>query len=190
MTSSTRTLFILTLITLATLSRLLPHPVNFTPLLAVALFTGRSLGHLGAGMSLVWVSMLVIDVPRLWQLHQAGSQLGPLGALLFVTGVVYATIALLTWGAHRTQRYRGIGSQLLASLAAAATFFLITNFASWLAYYESSLSGLISCFTAAIPYFKNTWFSTLIYSGALSACLTLFDRYAAGKERSLVPTEN
>ena len=45
------------------------------------------------------------------------------------------------------------------------SFFIITNFGAWLTLdmYEKSLSGLISSYILAIPFFQNTLVSTIFY---------------------------
>jgi hypothetical protein len=171
-----QTLFVLPLIALATVTRLVPHPVNFTPLLAVALFAGRHISGRLSGLGLVAVSMLVIDLPYVVSqvLPQADMKL--LSSIILVNLSVYGTVLGLTLAAQKTKSYRGFRTTLFGSLVASMAFFLITNFASWLAYYPTSWTALVSCFTSAIPYFKNTWISTLLYSGVLFGCLSLFNR--------------
>jgi len=44
-------------------------------------------------------------------------------------------------------------------------FFLVTNFAVWVAFYPSTLTGLAACFTAAIPFFQYTLAGDMVYSG-------------------------
>jgi hypothetical protein len=169
-------LLVLLLITLATVTRLLPHPFNFTPLLAVALLAGRHIPGRLSGLGLVAVSMLVIDLPYVVSQVLPLADMTLLSKIILVNLFVYGTVLGLTLAAQGTKSYRGFRTTLFGSLAASMAFFLITNFASWLAYYPTSWTGLIACYTSAIPYFKNTWFSTLLYSGVLFGCLSLFKR--------------
>ena len=54
---------------------------------------------------------------------------------------------------------------IFAGLASSVSFFIITNFGSWLTLdmYEKNLSGLINSYILAIPFFHNTLLSTLTY---------------------------
>ena len=58
----------------------------------------------------------------------------------------------------------GCGSIMKSSLS--AIFFIISNLGVWFLgnLYEKNLEGLIKCYFLAIPFFKNTLFSTLIFS--------------------------
>lgn len=179
-----QTLFVLFLITLATLTRLLPHPINFTPLLAVALFAGRHISGRLSGIGLVAVSMLVIDIPYVVSEVLPQADLNLLSNILLVNISVYGTVLGLTFAAQRIKAFRGFRTTLLGSLAASMAFFVITNFASWLAYYPTSWTSLVACYSSAIPFFKNTWFSTLLYSGVLFGCLSLFNRLSISRSSS------
>ena len=47
-------------------------------------------------------------------------------------------------------------------------FFIISNFGVWLVtgLYEKNINGLITCYILAIPFFKNTLISTIVFSYA------------------------
>ena len=49
-------------------------------------------------------------------------------------------------------------------------FFITTNFAEWMIwdYYPKTIEGLITCYTLAIPFFKNTLISTCLFPGLLT----------------------
>lgn len=79
-------------------------------------------------------------------------------------------------GDRYTKRLRGFYAVPSAALIASAVFFLTTNFASWLAFYDLSWSGLAACYMNAIPYFQNTCLSALCYSGILFGILAGYDR--------------
>lgn len=179
MNTNQKTLFVITLLTLASIARLLPHPVNFTPLLAIALFSGRHIPGRFSGIGLVFLSMIVIDLPYIASqvIPQSGETI--LSKLILVNAAVYGTVLGLTYLAQKTRHCKSFRVGLLGSLAASMAFFVITNFASWLAFYPNSWSGFASCYASAIPYFKNTWISTLLYSGILLGCLSLFNRFSA-----------
>jgi hypothetical protein len=74
-----------------------------------------------------------------------------------------------------------------AALSSSVSFFLISNFAVWLAgyvAYPKTLAGLGACYVAAIPFFKNDLAATLVLSAAffgLPALLGMTDSAAQEK---------
>jgi hypothetical protein len=140
-----------------------PHPPNFAPIAAMALFSGAQLGK----RPLAFVA--------------------PLGAMLlsdavigFHSGVpfVYASVAvivLLGWFAlSRVTVLRLAG----AAVASSVLFFLVTNFGTWLlsGMYPMSATGLAACYVAAVPFFQNTVAGDLFYTGALFGGFALLER--------------
>lgn len=190
MKQTPRTLFLFVLIGLATLSRLLPHPVNFTPLLAIALLAGRQLPRGFAAPAIVVTSMLAIDLPYLVSqvLPQSTADLVP--KILLVNGFVYGTILSLTYFAQHIRGLKDWQFTLVGSFASSLAFFLTTNFASWLAFYPLSITSFAQCYSSAIPFFKNTWISTLLYGGTFHICLSLFDRYTALRSHRAISPQN
>lgn len=170
-----RTWLILFLVIGSALLRLVPHPPNFTPLLAAAVFAGRSLGRGTSAAALVLLSMLAIDIPVIWEALSADFA-GLWRQIFLINFVLYGTVACLTLAARCAKRLRGFYAIPAAALIASAVFFLTTNFASWLAFYDLSWSGLAACYMNAIPYFQNTCLSALCYSGILFGILASYDR--------------
>lgn len=146
------------LVVLAAFSRLLPHPPNFIPIGAMALFTGAHMGLRPAAFAVPLLAMLVSDL---------------LIGLHMLMPVVYGSFALITvlgWAVLRTRRspWRLGGAALLAS----TLFYLITNFGVWAlgSWYPKTLEGLLACYVAAIPFFGNTiagdlFFVALLFGG-------------------------
>lgn len=137
---------------LGALARLAPHPPNFAPVGSVSLFAGARLRGWHAYL-LPLVLMAVTD---------------PLvGGYSFTTPFVYASFLVNVWLGRRLQSTENAlrigGMCLLCS----TQFFLLTNFGSWLAFYPHTLSGLATCFVAAIPFFGVTVLSNLLYTGIL-----------------------
>ncbi len=170
-------LFIFVLVALATASRLLPHPNNFTPLLAIALFAGRQLPGRFSSLGLVAVSMLAIDLPLIFTqiLPQSGAAILP--KIVLVNVFVYGTVLGTAMISNRVRAVSNWQTTLLGSLAASLAFFLATNLASWMAFYPLSWSSLVQCYVNAVPFFKNTWLSTLLYSAAFYLALEARHRW-------------
>ena len=153
------------LIFIAALTRLLPHPPNFSPVEAIALFGGAFFASKHWAAIVPLVAMLVADV-ALGALHGA-SYASYLGGHTFWS--VYACIAVsvvLGFGLRgRVSGERVIGY----SLAGSILFFVVTNFAVWLfdPMYPKTAAGLGACYVAAIPFFRWTVLGTMFYSALL-----------------------
>ncbi|HET6244560.1 MAG: hypothetical protein H0V01_08660 [Bacteroidetes bacterium] len=151
--TSPRFLFVAVLILVAALSRLLPHPPNFTPVAAIALFGGAYLSRKFA-LLIPIVAMLIADLflgfhDTMW--------------------AVYLSLILITLiGLGLASRVK-IVTVIGCSLVSSVLFFIVTNFAVWLGspYYSQDISGLITCYISAIPFFNYTILGDLVYSGVL-----------------------
>jgi hypothetical protein len=144
----------------ATAARLIPHPPDFSPIGAMALFGGANFASKRAAflvpLTALFLSDLVLGFYR-------------------ITPVVYGSFALITclgfWIRRRQTVWRIAGM----SVAAAGLFFVVTNFGEWALYslYPKTLTGLAECYTAAIPFFRNTLASDGLYSAMLFGGLGL-----------------
>lgn len=143
----------LCLIAFAVTLRILPHPANFAPVAAVAIFGGAVLPRRLA----VWTpvaAMMISDL--IIGLHN----------LIPVTWGCYALIALASsYWLRKPSFKRGLALTLSGSLF----FFFATNFAVWVwsGMYEHTWNGLARCFTLALPFFRGTAFGDLAYTAAL-----------------------
>ena len=127
-------------------SRLIPHPPNFTTLIALSFYVPAIFG----------VRYLIVVLTS-----------------FFITDIFlgFHTLTIFTWGSvvvigltskyfNQNTFFRSAGVFLSALL-----FFIITNFGVWLSgSYGYSINGLISCYWLAIPFFGNTVLSTIFYS--------------------------
>jgi hypothetical protein len=140
--------------------RLLPHPPNFTPVLAMALFGGSRLGNRTAALAVPLGAMLASDV-AIEIVHGRGLHL--------LLPVVYLCVALCVGVGWRLRRRRGVVRVVGAAVGGSALFYLVTNFAVWALWsgYPMNLAGLVECYVAAVPFFRSTLLSTLLYSSVL-----------------------
>lgn len=160
---NSRLLLIVMAILTAAALRLVPHPPNFTPIGAMALFSGAMLGRRLLAFLVPLAAMLLSD------------------ALLgFHSGMpfVYASIALIVfigWVALERRSPLRIG---LAAIAGSVLFFLITNLGVWAAgnMYPHDAAGLAACYVAAIPFFQNTLAGDLFYAALLFGGFALLER--------------
>lgn len=158
-------LLLIGIIALAALSRLLPHPPNFSPVEAVALFGGA---YFASRASAIWIPLAAMFISDL----ALGLLNGGVYSEYFLSAgflLVYACIALsavLGFGLRgRVTALRVMGYSLLGSLL----FFLATNFGTWLGsgMYPQTAAGLVAAYVAGIPFFQNTVAGTLFYSALM-----------------------
>jgi len=131
------------------LSRLVLHTPNFTPVIALALFGGSFLKKKYA-LLLPLLLMMISDI--IIGLH---------GTILFTWGSVLLIAAI----GIRLRARRDIRMFLSSGIVSALLFFIITNFGAWLTMYPHTFEGLKTCYIAAIPFFRMTLISTLVYGG-------------------------
>ena len=127
-------------------SRFVPHPPNFTSLIALSLYV-----PLIFGLKFIPVLILSFIITDLF--------IGLHSLTLFTYGsIIFIGLASKFF---RSKIYFRISGALIGS----CLFFLITNFGVWsLGYYGYTFEGLASCYILAIPFFGNTLVSTLLYS--------------------------
>ncbi len=152
-----RTIVALIMIVLAAVLRIVPHPWNFTPIGAMALFSGavmrdRRIAFLFPVLTLV-AGDIFIDISKLELLVYAS----------FLVNVVIGVCL---------RRRRTVARIGVATLLGAIQFFLVTNFGVWLFLnsYPKTAAGLLSCYAAGVPLFWNTLagdalFATLLFGG-------------------------
>ena len=132
-------------------SRFIPHPPNFTSLLALSFYVPALLG-------VRYLPSLVLS--------------------FVITDLIigFHGVTLFTWG---SVILIGLGSKFLAktilrrvlrSLLGAGLFFIITNFGVWtLGSYTYTFEGLLLCYTLAIPFFAYSLISTFVFSGIIES---------------------
>ena len=134
-------------------SRFIPHPPNFTSLLALSFYVPAILGirYLPALVLSFFITDLVI---------------GFHGTTLFTWGSVILIGLLSKFFISNTI------TRISGALIGALLFFVITNFGVWsLGFYGYTIEGLITCYTLAIPFFGNTIVGTIIFSSVIEVFL-------------------
>lgn len=172
--SNTRLTVVVGMILAAAAARLLPHPPNFTPIAAIALFGGAQFSNRGMAFMLPLAAMFFGDL-----------LIGFHALMPFVYGSLALTVCLGMW----LQQSRTVARTVLAALAGSILFFAITNFAVWakLGSYPATGAGLMACYVAAIPYFQNTVLGDLFYTAVLFGGLSFAQvRFAGLRERNAV----
>ena len=127
-------------------SRFIPHPPNFTSLIALSFYIPALIGT--RYLPALLISFVITDL-----------FIGFHGVTLFTWGsVIFIGLLSKYFVKTLTLRISGV-------LIGACLFYLITNFGVWsLGSYGYTMEGLIACYTLAIPFFAHTIISTIIYS--------------------------
>ena len=161
------------LIALGVAGRLLPHPPNFTPMAAIALFAGFIFIKRYMAVVAVISTMLLCDYFAFGSLSVSwfGSK------SMFV---VYFALLFPIVFKNFLQKKIGVLRIFGAALASSSVFFLATNFAVWAfsPMYEKTLEGLVLCYTMAIPFFQNTVAGDLIWSGVIFGTYLVLRNYS------------
>lgn len=140
-------LILLSFIIVAALFRLFPHLPNVTPITAMALFSGVYFGNKKYAFVLPLLAMFLSDL-----------FLGFSGITLFV----YTAFILVSYIGFASKKMN-LKTILLSSLS----FFLITNFGVWFIGYPKTMTGLLECYTLAIPFFRNALIGDFFFAGIL-----------------------
>ena len=164
----TRLIALLSAIAAAAALRLVPHPPNFSPIDAMALFSGAYLARRGAIAFVAPLAALLLSDLVLGFYHGMAT--------------VYFAVALIVLLGSLTLRRVSALRVGGAALASSVLFFVVTNFGMWLSsgIYPRTLAGLEACYVAAIPFFQNTVAGDLFYAALLFGGFKLAER--------LVPT--
>ena len=151
------------MIALAAASRLIPHPPNFTPIAAMALFGGAYLTSAGLALAVTLSAMFLSDL-----------------AIGFhpLVPVVYGSFALVVFLGRTLRPKPRLLGIVGAALASSILFFLLTNFGVWAlgSMYPKTLGGLIACYVAAVPFFRNTVLGDAFYTVLLFGGFALAER--------------
>ena len=152
-----REIFPIALILILALARLIPHPPNFTPIIAVAIMSGYFFKNINLSFLTLVVAMLIGDL-----------FIGFYENMIFV----YASLLLITFVFYKISNKINFKSLFIYGFIGSLIFFIISNFGVWVLGspgvldlpYEKNLNGLVECYVLAIPFFGNTFLSTLIFS--------------------------
>jgi len=159
-----RLLFVVSLVVLAIAGRLLPHPFNFTPVGAAALFAGAAIARKRVAFLVPLAAMLLSD-----------AVIGFHAAMPVVYGCFAATVGI---GFLLRQRTRSAFAILGGAVSSATLFYVVTNGYVWAAggLYPHTFAGLVACYVAAIPFYGNQLAGDALYAAVLFGTLALAER--------------
>ena len=166
-------ILILSLLIIGVVGRLVPHPPNVTPIIAIALLAAHAFKNKWIAILIpltgMWISDLMIN-NYLYAGYYDKFVFFSNGSLW-----IYGAILLAVLIGKVLIRSIKLSTVFLSSFSASFFFFIITNFGVWLSnmMYPKSLLGLIECYTLAIPFFGNALIGDLIYSVVLFTSYSL-----------------
>ena len=163
MSNRYRLIALISAIAAAAALRLVPHPPNFTPIGAMALFGGAYLGRRWLAFAAPIAALLLSDLVL-------GFYAG-----MWVQYIAVALIVLLAMGALKRISFLRVAGVAVAS---SVMFFLVTNFGTWAlsGMYPLTAGGIAACYVAAIPFFQNTLAGDLFYSALLFGGFAIVER--------------
>jgi len=148
----------LSLILIGILFRFAPHAPNFTPVAAIALFSGAYLNKKYA-LLIPLVLMIVSDF-----------FMGFHDVILFTWGGFVLITLLGVW----MKKHKNIFSCLYMSVISSVLFYLISNFGVWImGWYPHDLNGLVTCYIMALPFLRTFTLSTVLYTAVFFATYEL-----------------
>ena len=147
--------YILFFLVFLIIARLIPHPPNFSPIIASAIFAPILLKNRYYGSIVPLIALFITDLIIGFHIYQL---------------VIYLTIITISL-VSPFKKYFKI-NLIIYSIGASIWFFIITNFAVWLAwdYYPKNFEGLITCYILAIPFFTNTLLSSIFFTSLFIIC--------------------
>jgi len=143
-----RNIIIISLIFLAVITRLLPHPPNFTPITGIALFAVNRFADKKLAFLLPLLCMIVTDF--FIGFHS-------------IVPFVYLSIVGISCIGYVSKKISSV-----TILKSSLLFFIISNFGVWLVGYPNSIAGFLACYTMALPFFINTILGDFFFYYALN----------------------
>ena len=139
-------------ILMGVLSRLMPHPPNFTPIMVIALFGGVYLSKKIA-LAVPLAAMIISDMFIGYY---------EVNLMIFVYGSFLLCVILGFWLKKHKKWNTILGSSIMGGIL----FFLITNFAVWAftPWYAKTFSGILQCYLMALPFLKNSLMGNVFYA--------------------------
>jgi len=162
------------IVLIAAMTRLIPHPANFSPVGAMALFgsayySKRYLAFL-IPVTSMWISDLFLNNVVYSAFFNQFVWFYPGSIFTYISFILIALIGI------SLLKKISIRNLFVSALLASVIFFIVSNFGVWFSsgMYPRNLEGLISCYIAGIPFFKNTIFGNLFYTITMFGLFELF----------------
>ena len=159
-----RAAFVTGIVLVAAALRIVPHPIIFAPIGALALFGGAYFSSRAAAFAVPLLSLFAGDI--IIGFHRL---------MPYVYASFLVSVAIGFW----LRPKKSVSRVSLATLAGAMQFFVVTNFAVWATStgsYPKNLGGLAACYLAGVPLFWNTLAGDAFYAALLFGCMALAEK--------------
>ena len=158
--TTTRIAVISGLVLVLALTRIIPHLPNFTPINAVCLFGGSMFRNRLLAFAVPIAVMLLSDLIIGFHNNMIA---------------VYGAFILVIFAGYLIRNKINITTVISTSIISSLTFFLVTNFSTWLGdpRYTQNLAGLFTDYTESLPFLRNQVLGDLFYSGAIFGLFAL-----------------
>mgnify|MGYP006079419991 FL=1 len=83
---------------------------------------------------------------------------------------VYISLLIIFLLGKYLAKESSFNSSMVLSLSSVIVFFVVSNFGVWIVGYPKTISGLATCYIAALPFLSNTLISTLLFSSVFHYC--------------------
>lgn len=182
--SRNKLLIITAIIGFGVLARLLPHFPNFAPMGALALFAAAFYKRKYLAVIIPALAWWLSDLYLNNTVYSTSEQF-----VLFTADQLFSAFALASIVGLGILLFKKMNAVkvLLGSISASLVFFLISNFGVWMQgiLYPKTFNGLIECYTMAIPFYRGTFISDLVFSTVFFGVMYLLNSYE--KENKLNP---
>lgn len=170
-------ILIVTMVIVGFILRLLPHPANFAPIMALALFSGLYLPK-KLNILVPVLAMLLSDI-----------FLGFYSLPIMFS--VYASFLLATVLGAWLQKHKNTKNVILTTFAGSALFFLVTNFSVWAfgTMYTHNFTGLMQSYYMALPFFRNSLLGNLFYVGIFVGIAEMAIKYLKAEKMDEVASQ-
>jgi hypothetical protein len=152
------------IVILGACARLLPHPWNFTPMMAIGLFAGTHARKTSTGILATVAALALSD-----------AVMGFYSGFWYVYGAMLIPVLLGRLIRNRS----GVGAIAATALASSVSFFLITNFMVWATghLYARTIAGLMASYVAGIPFYQNQVLGDAFYTLAMFGGYAFLSRF-------------
>jgi hypothetical protein len=156
----------------AVFTRFIPHLPNFSPVLASLLFAGAHLKRRDA----IWYPLVLLatsDFALTTFVYRMN-----VGLDQCIIWLGFAVVAMIGYSLRTRENIAGIA---VAALAGPTAFFVISNFGVWLGghgarMYPATWDGLVACYMAALPFYRNSLLATAAYTAVLFGANEIYGR--------------
>ena len=161
---------------IAALSRILPHPPNFAPIVGMSLFGAAYMSNKKWAFAMPLIAMFLSDLIINNTIY--ASYYGSFKLFTEDFFWVYLPIIAIVGLGFILFKKVSTTRVLAGSLTASVLFFIVSNLGVWIssALYPPTIEGLMACYTAALPFFQNALLGDLFYAGIMFGAFELASR--------------